>query len=325
MFMTTLSSWQGCRNMLYCRKFEPGGEAVEQKTKERGTWILVGVVWGGVAVVVTVLIILLVSFFRGLQPQPEAETTAAPVETQAPTAVTTLPPEPEFYLPQLDLPENPYGVEDFEYHGRYLTCTAGESVLGIDVSFWQGDINWKLVKAAGVEFAMIRLARRGGDEGILEEDSFVHANYEGAKDAGVQVGGYFFSQAITPEEAVEEAEFVLELIKDWKFEMPIVYDWEQAGGTRTVNMDPRTLTECAKAFCQTIEDAGYDAMVYFNRNMAYYEIYLEELTQYDFWLAMYESPMDFPYKIDMWQYTSAGSVPGINGNVDLNLYFIYDE
>lgn len=300
---------------------------MDQKTKEKGTWTLVGVVWALVLVLLVVIVLLVVWQVRSLYAasqvtEPPTETTEAtvPEPTQPEETVETIPGPPE-----LDLPENPYGEEDFEYKGRYLTCTAGESVLGIDVSVWQGDINWLLAKAGGVEFAMIRLARRGGDEGILEEDSYVHTNYEGAKDAGVQVGGYFFSQAITPEEAVEEAEFVLELIKDWKFEMPIVFDWEQAGGSRTVHMDPRTLTDCAKAFCRTIEDAGYDAMVYFNVKQAYYEIYLEELTEYGFWLAMYDSPMDFPYQVDMWQYTSSGSVPGINGNVDLNLYFPYGE
>lgn len=301
---------------------------MEQKTKEKGTWILVGIVWVLVLVLLAVIVLLVVLQVRSFrstaqetEPTTEATETTQPEEPS--TWETTVPTEPG--PPELDLPENPYGEEDFEYKGRYLTCNAGPSVFGIDVSVWQGDINWVLAKAGGVEFAMIRLARRGGDEGILEEDSYVHTNYEGAKDAGVQVGGYFFSQAITPEEAVEEAQFVLELIKDWKFEMPIVFDWEQAGGSRTVNMDPRTLTDCAKAFCQTIEDAGYDAMVYFNVKQAYYEIYLDELTEYGFWLAMYDSPMDFPYKVDMWQYTSSGSVPGINGNVDLNLYFPYEE
>ena len=138
------------------------------------------------------------------------------------------------------------------------------------------------------------------------------------------VGAYFFSQAVTPEEAVEEAQFILDMIQDWKLDMPIVFDWEDAGGTRPVGMDPRTLTDCAKAFCQTIEDAGYEAMVYTNWNQAFYDYYLEELTDYGLWLAMYEAEMVFPYKIDMWQYSCTGSVPGINGDVDLNIFFKYD-
>jgi len=180
------------------------------------------------------------------------------------------------------------------------------------------------VKAAGMEFAMIRLGWRGNTEGNIGEDSTAAANYRGAKDAGMQVGGYFFSQAVTAEEAVEEAEFVLEMIKDWKMDLPIVFDWEDAGGTRPVGMDPRTLTDCAKAFCQTIENAGYEAMVYTNWNQAFYDLYLEELAEYDLWLAMYEADMEFPYKIDMWQYSCTGSVPGVEGPVDLNIYFKYD-
>lgn len=294
-----------------------------RKTKERGTWILVGLIWLAVAVLLVMIVFLAVQLLR----VPQAEVTSEPTEQTEAILEQELPEAdiPQNTYPKLDLEENPYGPEDFSYKGRYLYCTAGESVLGIDVSYWQGEINWTLVKAAGVDFAMIRMAWRGNTEGGIEPDSLAAENYRGAKDAGVKTGAYFFSQAITPEEAVEEAEYLLEMIKDWKFEMPIVFDWEQSGGPRTVDMNPRTLTDCAKAFCQTIEDAGYDAMVYFNMNQAYYEMYLEELSQYGFWLALYESDMVFPYKVDMWQYTSTGSVPGINGNVDLNLYFPYEE
>lgn len=301
---------------------------MEQQTKNRGTWLVIAV-WVMVAVLLVAIVVLVVLQLRSGQQadstqdtQPE-HTTAAYEESTAQTE--TVADAPTEYYPRLDLEQNPYGETDFAYKGNYLTCTAGQSILGVDVSFWQGEINWKLVKAAGMEFAMIRLARRGGDEGILEEDSYARINYEGAKDAGVQVGGYFFSQAITPEEAVEEAEYLLEMVKDWKFEMPIVFDWEQAGGTRTVGMDARTLTDCAKAFCQTIEAGGLEAMLYFNTDMAYYGIYLEELAEYDFWFALYDETLDFPYKVDMWQYTCTGSVPGIYGNVDINLYFPYEE
>jgi GH25 family lysozyme M1 (1,4-beta-N-acetylmuramidase) len=198
--------------------------------------------------------------------------------------------------------------------------------MGIDVSFWQDEVNWPLVKAAGMEFVMIRLAWRGSSEGVIEEDSWARINYRGAKDAGMLVGGYFFSQALTPEEAVEEAEFVLAMAEEegMVFDMPIVFDWEQTWG-RTSGMDPDTLTECAKAFCQRIEEAGLEAMIYFGVYQAHYGLNVEELTDYRFWLAMYDSEMDFPYKVNMWQYTDSGSVPGINGAVDLNIYFEYEE
>ena len=152
------------------------------------------------------------------------------------------------------------------------------------------------------------------------------ANYAGASAAGVAVGGYFFSQSISVEEAIEEANYVLSIIDGWDVQMPIVYDWEYIDETsRTGNVDARTLTDCTKAFCDTIEAAGYEAMIYFNENQSHKQMYLEELTDYKFWLAQYSTNLDYPYQIDMWQYSDQGTVPGIAGNVDLNLYFPYEE
>ena len=296
---------------------------MEQTTKKNINW-LIWAVWVAVAVLAVLIAVLVIAIVRqGLPANTPKEEPAVqqtqPEETQASEQTQPLPD-----YPILDLEPNPYGPDDFGFRGRYLECTAGQCAIGVDVSYWQGEINWPLVKAAGMEFAMIRLAWRGSTEGNIEADSTAAANYRGAKDAGMQVGGYFFSQAVTAEEAVEEAEFVLDMIKDWKMDMPIVFDWEDAGGTRPIGMDPRTLTDCAKAFCETIEAAGYEAMVYTNWNQAFYDLYLEELAEYDLWLAMYESDMDFPYKIDMWQYSCTGSVPGVTGDVDLNIYFKYD-
>ena len=289
-----------------------------QKTKKKisplvwATWISAALCLG--------LVISLAVMIQNNTPSQSNQTPdpTVPTETEAPTEA----PAPEgFVYPELNLPENPYSEEDFDYVDRYLTCTAGPCMLGVDVSSWQYDITWPLVKASGIDFAIIRLAWRGSTEGGIDEDSYARINYQGAKDAGLKVGGYFFSQAITPEEAEEEARFILEMAEEMEFDMPIIYDWEQSGG-RTANMDPRTLTDCAKAFCQTIEEGGLEAMVYFNVQYACYEMYLEELTDYQFWLAMYNSRMDFPYRIDMWQHTDHGSVPGIEGAVDLNIYFL---
>jgi len=178
------------------------------------------------------------------------------------------------------------------------------------------------VKQAGVEFVMLRLGWRGSEQGLIFPDDNVEKNYQGATEAGLQVGGYFFSQAITVEEACEEARFVLELVDGWQLDMPIVFDWEFLGeDARTAEMTPRLLTECTKAFCGEIREAGYQSMVYFNPMLADSYLYIEELVEYPFWLAMYDHPMDYPYQIDMWQYTASGSVPGIEGDVDLNLYF----
>lgn len=296
---------------------------MEQTKKKNINW-LIWAVWIAVAVLVVLIAILVVAIVRQELPStvPEQEKSVQQTLPEETESQEETQPAPDY--PILDLEPNPYGPDDFDFRGRYLECSTGPCTIGVDVSYWQGEINWPLVKAAGMEFAMIRLGWRGSTEGNIGEDSTAAANYRGAKDAGMQVGGYFFSQAVTAEEAVEEAEFVLEMIKDWKMDMPIVFDWEDAGGTRPIGMDPRTLTDCAKAFCETIENAGYEAMVYTNWNQAFYDLYLEELSEYGLWLAMYEAEMEFPYKIDMWQYSCTGSVPGVEGPVDLNIYFQYE-
>lgn len=250
-----------------------------------------------------------------LQPwkAPDAPGQAAGSTTEA----TTLPPPTQ----------NVFTPMDFGYEGDYLTCLTDESILGIDVSRYQGEIDWQQVKQAGVEFVMIRLGFRGyGSAGLLNEDPLAQANYEGAKQAGLKVGGYFFSQAISTEEAIEEAEYAMQIAEGWELDMPLVYDWEcLAEDYRTVGVDARGLTDYTKAFCDTVEQAGYDSMIYFNPSQSHKQMFLEELVDYGFWLAMYTDQMDYPYKVDMWQYTNEGSVPGISGNVDINLFFPYDE
>ena len=223
------------------------------------------------------------------------------------------------------LPENPYGPLDFGFEGDYLACFAGEYALGIDVSYWQGQIDWQQVKDAGIEYAIVRVGQRGSEQGTIAEDQMARQYYQEASAVGLKLGAYFFSQAISVEEAVEEANFVLDIIRDWHLEMPVVFDWEYYSDTaRTANMDARTLTDCTIAFCDTIKSAGFTPMVYFNIEQARNLVHLEELTDYKFWLAMYDTSMTYAHKIDMWQYSCTGSVPGITGDVDLNLYFTYE-
>lgn len=278
---------------------------------------------GITAIVVVALAVFL--WFDMSQPNAEdsqpslAQEESSAGETEA-SAAEPLPQETD----KSSLTANPLSPSDFTYHGNYLTCLAAETTVGIDVSVWQGDINWDIVQAAGMEFAMIRLGYRGTEGGSLAEDSRVRDNYSGAKAAGMKVGGYFFSQAISVDEAIAEAEFVLELIKDWQIDMPIVYDWEYVDAqARTAHVGARTLTDCTKAFCETIEAAGYEAMIYFNEDQSHKKMYMEELTDYRFWLAKYEEYLEYPYRVDMWQYTCEGRVPGIDGYVDVNLYFEY--
>ena len=274
----------------------------------------------GALLILGILIFIMVELKK---PLPQIQETSVPTVSTVPaTSEATLPPETTEPKPE----KNPIGLGDFAMKGDYLSCLTAPSVLGIDVSFWQGNIDWNRVKEAGVEFAIIRAGWRGSEEGVLAEDDFAQANYAGAKKAGVKVGAYFFSQAISIQEAVEEANYLLEIIDGWEVDMPIVYDWEFVGAdSRTSKMDARTLTDCTKAFCETIDAAGYTPMIYFNADQSYASVYLEELTDYGFWLAQYDTVLNYPYKIDMWQYTETGSVPGIDGNVDINLYFPWEE
>ena len=222
--------------------------------------------------------------------------------------------------PTVSLPANPYSAGDFVWEDGYLTCTAADTVMGIDVSYHQQEIDWQQVKDAGVGFAMIRLGNRGISEGDLRTDPMALANLTGAREAGLRIGAYFYSQATTVTEALEEAALALEILDGMELDLPLAFDWERE--SRTENVGRRTLTDCTIAFCQAVEDAGYTPMIYFNYHQARDYLYLEELTDYGWWLAMYDAAQEFPWKIDLWQYTNTGSVPGITGNVDINLLFL---
>ena len=277
--------------------------------------------WAGVIGAVIVLLVILVAgmvrsgVFSIRTPDP----TTAPTSMERPGMPTeeTLPP-PE---------ANPYGPVDFllDEESQQITLLSGEGIKGIDVSSWQGDIDWQQVKDSAVEFVFIRLGGRGTTEGNIYPDEMRQTYYEGAKAAGLKVGGYFFSQSITIEEAIEEAEYALDAVADWDVDMPIVYDWEYIGdGARTDDMNSGLLTDMVKAYCNTVREAGYDPMVYFGRSHSIDLLNLSELVDYGFWLAMYDPIMDYPYKVDIWQYTETGTVPGISGNVDINLWFQYE-
>lgn len=229
----------------------------------------------------------------------------------------TIPKEPSWKLPS-----SPYGPEDFTQDADFLTCSAGNAVVGIDVSSHQQTVDWQKVKAAGVEFVFIRLGYRGYESGKLNEDSFAKENLAGAKAAGLKVGAYFFSQAVSEEEAEAEAAFALEILGGMELDLPLVYDWEYISDTaRTANVDRRTLTDCTKAFCRQVEQAGYSAMIYFNASQGRDMLLLQELEQYPWWLAKYDTDTEFLCRVDMWQYTNTGKVDGVQGNVDVNLLF----
>ncbi len=226
---------------------------------------------------------------------------------------------PHIPAPTETISPNRFRPEDFVYENGYLSCLTGEATLGIDVSRYQGAVDWRQVKAGGVEFVMVRLGNRGIAEGTLHEDPLARQNLQGAKAAGLKVGAYFYSQALNVAEAEEEAAFALEILDGFRLDMPLAFDWEQE--SRTENVDARTLTDCTKAFCEVVETAGYKPMIYFNSFQAKELLHLRELEDVPWWLAMYDVTMEFPYRMDMWQYSNTGTVPGIAGSVDLNLLF----
>lgn len=245
-----------------------------------------------------------------------------------------LTPEPETFqygdqtlVAMEGMPRNPYSREDFslDENGRITYEKDGiQAKTGVDVSFYQQDIDWQAVAADGIDFAIIRLGYRGYTEGGLMMDERFATNVQGALDAGLEVGVYFFSQAITPQEAEAEAAFVLNAIEDYEITGPIAFDWEpitSGQNARTDGLTGEVLTQCAGAFCAKVAQAGYEPAVYFNQDLGYLHYDLRELTDYTLWLAEYDQKPDFYYHFDLWQYTHTGTVAGIEGNVDLNLMF----
>ena len=221
------------------------------------------------------------------------------------------------------IPESPYDREKFWYDedgrlryedDRWISRTV------VDVSSYQKAIDWEQVAADGVEMAMIRLGYRGYESGFLNLDQCYKANVKGAHKAGLDVGVYFFSQAVTVEEAEEEARFVLRNIRGKHVNGPIAFDMEPiAGADRITNLTAEEKTAIADAFCQLIEKNGYKAMVYGNPKWLTGDVDMSLLTDHDVWLAHYTTVTKWGFSYTMWQYTDSGSVAGIEGNADLSV------
>ena len=205
-----------------------------------------------------------------------------------------------------------YGESDYDYR------------FGIDVSYYQEKIDWQKVAADGVEFAMIRLGYRGWSDGALCMDERFVENIQGAQAAGIDVGVYFFTQAVNEAEAKTEAEYVMKQLQGYELQMPIAYDVEDIddGVGRMDNVSVSQRSRNVAVFCQTIKDAGYEPMIYCNMYYEAYKLDLELLSGFPIWYADYRRYPQTPYHFDIWQYTSSGKVDGINGNVDLNIQMI---
>ena len=190
---------------------------------------------------------------------------------------------------------------------------------GIDVSKFQGSIDWNAVKADGITFAIIRCGYRGYGSGALVEDSTYRQNIQGAINAGLRVGVYFYSQAINEAEAVEEASMVLSLVSGYSLPLGVYDDTESVGGGRANALSAAERTACAVAFCETIRSAGYSAGVYSYASWFYNALNFANISKYNIWIAQYRDTLSFSYKHNIWQYTGSGSVNGISKPVDMNI------
>lgn len=209
-------------------------------------------------------------------------------------------------------------VDDTERTGSYNDLDT--AVMGIDVSSWNGEIDWEAVRESGIEFAIIRCGYRGYTTGSLVEDKCFWRNITAANAAGVKVGLYFFTQAINEVEAVEEASMVITLCRDYQVDLPIFIDTESTGGNgRADGLDKTTRTTVCRAFCETIESAGYHAGVYASKNWFNQMLQAQELAKYITWLAEYKETPTYGGDYQFWQYTSNGWINGITGRVDLNI------
>lgn len=219
------------------------------------------------------------------------------------------------------LEENFVETDDGEM--QYIENGTVISHKGIDVSKYQGSIDWAAVASDGVEYAFVRLGLRGYGSGKLVLDEYFDQNMRGASAAGIKTGVYFFTQAITVEEAVEEADYVLDNIAGYDVSYPIVFDVEMIVNDdgRANELSQKERTDIAIAFCDKIKAAGYTPMIYGNVKCFTKLLDMTRLNDYEKWYAFYDDYMYMPYEVGIWQYTEKGKVAGINTGVDLNISY----
>ncbi len=238
-----------------------------------------------------------------------------------------------FYDIQEKLKKNSYKNGEFRKNEDgtldYIEDGEIKGIKGIDISKYNGTVDWEKVYSSGVRFAYIRAGIRGYGSGAIVKDDSFDSNVEKASAAGLETGTYFFSQAINEEEAREEADFVLECIKDKKITCPIAYDLEKVENfettPRTKGLKKEQYTKNVIAFCERIREAGYTPIIYGNIKTFLRLTDIALLEDYQKWFAGYISEDSytpyFPYEMRIWQYSESGSVPGVEGNCDLNLAF----
>ncbi|MEG3029897.1 MAG: GH25 family lysozyme, partial [Oscillospiraceae bacterium] len=212
--------------------------------------------------------------------------------------------------------------KEYSFDNNGILIPESRMTKGIDVSKYQPNIDWNAVKASGVEYAIIRVGYRGYGSGTLVEDPLFKQHIKGATAAGLKVGVYFFSQAITAQEAVDEASMALQLVQGYNLAYPIYFDTEYVGdGARADGLSSFHRTVLARGFCETVRNSGYKGGVYASKSWFYNQLIYEDIEKYDIWVAHYNTSTDFRHRYDMWQYTGRGSCPGISGSVDLNIAY----
>ena len=280
--------------------------------------------------------------FWDLYPPKETE---EPVETETPQEVVDNDPSTdgrhtlvknvdgteEWVLISPYLPKHAYDFTKLVCQSnlmKYFEDGKQTSYEGINISEVQDYVDFVAVKKSGIDFVMLRVGARGYGTGQLILDDYFTDNLKRATDAGLDVGVYFFSQAITEKEAVEEADMVIESLGEYMIAYPVAYDMERVAGnsSRTDSLSKADRTNIAKAFLERIESSGYKTLLYGNKEWLIKQIDMSKLTAYDVWLSQEADIPDYPYKFTMWQYNRGGLVDGVSGYVDLNISFVdYSE
>ncbi|MBQ8659633.1 MAG: glycoside hydrolase family 25 protein [Bacilli bacterium] len=215
--------------------------------------------------------------------------------------------------------------KDRDIYNKLKVKEIKKDVKGIDISSWQGEIDFDKVKNDGIDFVMIRCGFRSTSTDKISVDKTFHYNIREANRVGIPVGIYFYSTAKNEKEAAKEASFVLNLIKDYEVIYPVVYDFESFGKNRTSNISSERINDNAKVFLKYIEEHGYEAMLYSNLNDLKNNWEVSKFDDYKIWFAHYIDETNYTGRYEMWQYADNGRVSGIRGDVDLNeSYFSYE-
>ena len=223
--------------------------------------------------------------------------------------------------------ENTLQKENFSTENGYIVYTENgqrASISGIDISSYCGEIDWNRVKSAGIDFVMVRLGGRSyGDEGSLYSDNKAADYISGAQAVGIKTGGYFFSQAVTEDEAREEAQYCQQILGGLKLDLPLAYDWEiiKDDAARTDSLTAAQATSCALAFCAKAKELGYTPLLYASDEEFSKKYDMNRLSDCDIWYCEYADTPNFHYRFSMWQYSKTAAVDGIEGNVDLDVCF----